>query len=103
MTSQKSQSDTNLIHRVVESSCFAGVLSKMKDSAGFVFQRQVPKGPEGLRKCSARGKERPQDFGVRLRSIAQDINNNCNVEGLCRQLPQRLINLADREGDRLGT
>ena len=48
-------------------------------------------------------KESPQDFGVRLRSIAQDINNNCNVEGLCRQLPQRLVDLADRAGDRLGT
>ena len=48
-------------------------------------------------------KESPQDLGVRLRSIAQDINNNSNVEGLCRQLPQRLFDLADREGDRLGT
>ena len=48
-------------------------------------------------------KESPQDFGVRLRSIAQDINNKCNVEGLCRQLPRRLVDLADRAGDRLGT
>ena len=42
-------------------------------------------------------KESPQDLGVRVRSIAQDINNNCNVEGLRRQLPQCLIDLADRE------
>ena len=48
-------------------------------------------------------KESPQDLGVRLRSIAQDMNKNCNVEGPCRQLPRRLIDLADREGDRLGT
>jgi len=47
--------------------------------------------------------ESPEDFGVRLRSICQDINNSCNVEGLCRQLPQRLADLADREGDRLST
>jgi len=71
--------------------------------SGICFQRQVPKGPTGLRKCSARGKDSPQDFGVRLRSVAQDITNNCNVEGLCRRLPQHLVDLADRAGDRLGT
>ena len=48
-------------------------------------------------------KESPQELGVHLHSIAQDMNENCNVGGLCLQLPQRLIDLAGREGDRLGT
>ena len=62
-----------------------------------------------IRRCETRTrpeepwKESPQDLGVRLRSIAQDINNNSNVEDLCRQLPQRLFDLTDRESDRLGT
>lgn len=47
-------------------------------------------------------KESPKDFGVRLRAICHDINKNCDVEGLCRQLPERLQEVVDRQGDRLG-
>ena len=41
------------------------------------------------------------EFGARLRSICQDINQNCDVEGLCRKLPERAQAVADAEGGRI--
>ncbi len=45
--------------------------------------------------------ETPAQFGTRLRAICRDINDNCNVEGLCMKLPERVQALADAEGDRI--
>ena len=45
--------------------------------------------------------ETPAQFATRLRGIFQDINDNLNVEGLCRSLPKRLQALVDAEGDRI--
>ena len=41
------------------------------------------------------------EFSSRLRAIAQHINNNYDVDGLCRGLPKRLQLLIDAEGDRI--
>ena len=35
------------------------------------------------------------------RTCAAHINGSCDVEGLCRELPSRVRDLAGREGDRL--
>ena len=42
------------------------------------------------------------DFGARLKAICADINNTCNVEGLCRGVPKRLQELKDAGDGRLG-
>ena len=34
-------------------------------------------------------------------AIVQDINDNLNVGSLCRALPERLQELADKESDRI--
>ena len=57
------------------------------------------------------GKTRPKEpwnesvaqFGTRLKAICQDINDNLEVDNLCRGFPKRLQRLKDREGDRLDT
>jgi hypothetical protein len=36
-----------------------------------------------------------------MRGIVQDINDNLDVEGLCRGLPKRLAKLEETEGDRI--
>ena len=41
------------------------------------------------------------DFAARMKSICADINNTCNVEQLCRDVPKRLQELKDAEGDRV--
>ena len=46
--------------------------------------------------------ETEEEFGARLRGIVQDINDNCNVDSLCRALPRRLQQIIDAEGDRVG-
>ena len=45
--------------------------------------------------------ETPVEFGARLRRICQDINANCDVEGLCRKLPEHAQEVADNEGGRI--
>ena len=37
----------------------------------------------------------------RFKAIAQDINDNLDVDGLCRGLPKRVQLLVDAEGDRI--
>ena len=46
-------------------------------------------------------KESTGHFIHRLREVVQYINDNHDVEGLCRALPKRLDELAENEGDRL--
>ena len=46
-------------------------------------------------------KETPPEFGARLRAIARDINANCDVDGLCRKLADRVQRVVDAEGDRI--
>ena len=46
--------------------------------------------------------ETEEEFGTRLRGIVQDINNKCNVDGLCRALPRRVEKIIAAEGDRIG-
>ena len=41
------------------------------------------------------------DFAVRMKSICTDINNSCNVEQLCRDVPKRLQEMKDAKGDRI--
>ena len=45
-------------------------------------------------------------FGVlldtsRLEEVAQDINDNLDVDGLCREFPYRIADVISRGGDRL--
>ena len=46
-------------------------------------------------------KETVAEFGARLRKICQDINDSCDVEGLCRGLPRRVEALVEAHGDRI--
>ena len=41
------------------------------------------------------------EFGVRLRGICEDINQHCDVEGLCRKLPEWVQAVADAQGGRI--
>ena len=45
--------------------------------------------------------ESPAELGTRLQTICQDINNNCDVDALCRRFPQRVQMVVDAEGDRI--
>ena len=47
--------------------------------------------------------ETPAQLGTRLREIYKDINDNLDVEGLCRALPRRLEKLDQAKGDRIDT
>ena len=47
--------------------------------------------------------ESPIGCARRLRAVVQDINTHYNVEGLCRELPQRVLGLNAAKGGRLGT
>lgn len=42
-----------------------------------------------------------EDYGRRLRGIAHSINSTYDVEGLCKEFPERVQEMLDREGDRL--
>ena len=46
-------------------------------------------------------KETVEELGTRLRSICQDIKDNCDVEGLCRKFHKRIQDVADAKGDRI--
>ena len=45
--------------------------------------------------------ETPKEFGTRLQAVVNGINRDCDVAGLCREFPQRLIDLCAAGGDRL--
>ena len=45
--------------------------------------------------------ETPAAFAARLRQCCADINDNLDVEGLCKAFPGRVQNLVDRRGGRL--
>ena len=47
--------------------------------------------------------ETPAEVGQRLRAICQDINDNLEVDDLCRRFPKRLQALVDAKGERLST
>ena len=46
-------------------------------------------------------KETVPDYFARLKHVASYINDNYNVEGLSRELPQRVQDVIDAEGDRI--
>ena len=45
--------------------------------------------------------ETPAAFGARLRLCCADVNDDLDVEGLCKAFPGRIQKLVDREGGRL--
>ena len=45
--------------------------------------------------------ETPTEYACRLRAVVADINTRYDVEGLCRELPQRVLALHDAQGGRL--
>ena len=47
--------------------------------------------------------ETVEQFSARLRSIAADINDNLNVEGLCKDFPKRIQQIIDVGGDNIDT
>ena len=46
--------------------------------------------------------ESPIGYARRLKAVVRDINTHYNVEGLCRELPQRVLDLNAAQGGRLG-
>ena len=46
-------------------------------------------------------KETTQEFAARLRSICQYINDHYDVDGLCKEFPQRLQAIVNSQGDRI--
>ena len=41
------------------------------------------------------------EFRTRMKGICEHINAHHDVDGLCRELPDRLQSLVDAEGDRI--
>lgn len=56
---------------------------------------------ETVTQCRQPWTETVSDFSARLRSICQYINANYDVEGLCKDLPNRLQKVRDNLGDRI--
>ena len=46
--------------------------------------------------------ETEEQFEARLRTIAQKINREYNLEGLCRELPYRIDALVAEQGEKIG-
>ena len=42
-----------------------------------------------------------EQYTTHLKGIAQHINNNHDVESLCREFPDRMQAVVDNEGDRM--
>ena len=59
----------------------------------FEERRSLPKKP---------WEETEEQFEIRLRRIAQKINKEYNVEGLCRELPERIEKLVLAKGEKIG-
>ena len=45
--------------------------------------------------------ETREDYGLRLKRCCNDINKDCDAEGLCRGFRKRIKALAEKKGDRL--
>ena len=45
--------------------------------------------------------ETVEEYTTRLKGIVQYINDHHDVDGLCREFPDRLRELVDNEGDRI--
>ena len=45
--------------------------------------------------------ESREEYGRRLKRCCEEVNQECDVEGLCKGLPKRMKLLQDKEGDRL--
>ena len=45
--------------------------------------------------------ETVEAFHTRLKKACCNVNTSCDVEGLCRQLPERIETLHKKKGDRL--
>ena len=56
---------------------------------------------EAITKPSRAWEETADEFGARLSGICEDINQHCDVAGLCRKLPERAQAVADAEGGRI--
>lgn len=50
------------------------------------------------RKCWQESRE---EYGRRLKRCCEEVNKECDVEGLCKGLPKRMKLLEDKGGDRL--
>ena len=50
------------------------------------------------RKCWQESRE---EYGRRLKRCCEEVNKECDVEGLCKGLPKRMKLLEDKDGDRL--
>ena len=42
-----------------------------------------------------------EEYGERLKQVAAHIERKYNVDGLCRELPDRVADLHKRRGDRI--
>ena len=45
--------------------------------------------------------ETREQYGLRLKRCCEEVNKDCDVEGLCKQFPKRVKLLKEKEGDRL--
>ena len=45
--------------------------------------------------------ESREEYGRRLKRCCEEVNQECDVEGLCRGLPKRMKKLQEAEGDRI--
>ena len=45
--------------------------------------------------------ESREEYGRRLKRCCEEVNKECNVEGLCKGLPERMKLLQEADGDRL--
>ena len=45
--------------------------------------------------------ESREEYGRRLKRCCEEVNKECDVEGLCKGLPKRMKLLEDKDGDRL--
>ena len=45
--------------------------------------------------------ETREEYGRRLKRCCEEVNNECDVQGLCQGFPKRMKRLEDEEGDRL--
>ena len=45
--------------------------------------------------------ETVEEYGERLKQVARYVEREYNVDGLCRELPDRVAKLHERKGDRI--
>ena len=56
------------------------------------LERSTPK------KC---WEETREAYGRRLKRCCEEVNKECDVEGLCKDFPKRMKRMGEREGERL--